>query len=396
MSPSTSTRTAYYTEDNYAFRDLIEVECRYRPKKMLIRDARIGDFVVNPVGQIHLGYPPRKRPRDHRPGSPALPVVQSNPHVQLRPDAVRPRYLAGRQHAVRFIRGDQRHANGPRLEARRALHRGRAGRRREARPPPATPEGFVFAPDGKSLYGTSYYTGVSNIFRFDIASQKFDAVSNASTGFFRPIPQPDGSLIAYEYSGKGLQPVRLVPKVQQDLGTIEFLGTKVVNDRPELKAWGVGSPAKVPLDSLIIARGKYRGEDRMKMAACSRSSRATRARCHPVTSSIGKTAEFNQLNASFSISPINQLETKNRFHARLQYKTLNWDLQYRHNGADFYDIFGPVSAAAAAMPSSSNTTVPRSTTRPANSTFLLPARPISTLRPCRAPRIFRVRRTSGP
>ena len=34
--------------------------------------------------------------------------------------------------------------------------------------------------------GTSYYTGVSNIYRFDIATQKYDALSNASTGFFRP------------------------------------------------------------------------------------------------------------------------------------------------------------------------------------------------------------------
>ena len=75
--------------------------------------------------------------------------------------------------------------------------------------PPSVPEGFTFTPDGKSLYGTSYYTGVSNVFRFDIATGKYDAVSNASTGFFRPIPQPDGSLIVYEYTGEGLQPVAL-------------------------------------------------------------------------------------------------------------------------------------------------------------------------------------------
>ena len=43
--------------------------------------------------------------------------------------------------------------------------------------PPSTPEGFTFSPDGKSLYGTSYYTGVSNVFRFDIASQKYDVLS---------------------------------------------------------------------------------------------------------------------------------------------------------------------------------------------------------------------------
>ena len=51
-----------------------------------------------------------------------------------------------------------------------------------------------------------------------VATQKYDALSNASTGFFRPILQPDGSLIAYEYSGEGLQPVRVQPQVQQDLG----------------------------------------------------------------------------------------------------------------------------------------------------------------------------------
>ena len=43
--------------------------------------------------------------------------------------------------------------------------------------PPSTPEGFTFSPDSKSLYGTSYYTGVSNVFRFDIASQKYDVLS---------------------------------------------------------------------------------------------------------------------------------------------------------------------------------------------------------------------------
>jgi hypothetical protein len=33
---------------------------------------------------------------------------------------------------------------------------------------------------------------------------------------------------------------------------------------------------------------------------------------------------------------------KDRIHGRLELKTLNWDLKYQHNGADFYDLFGPV------------------------------------------------------
>ena len=58
----------------------------------------------------------------------------------------------------------------------------------------AVPEGFVFSPDGRSLYGSSYYTGVSNIYRYDLATQKIEALSNAQTGLFRPLPLPDGRM----------------------------------------------------------------------------------------------------------------------------------------------------------------------------------------------------------
>ena len=59
----------------------------------------------------------------------------------------------------------------------------------------STPEGFVFSPDGRYLYGSAYYTGVSNIYRFEIATGNGCRVNNADTGFFRPIPHEDGSLI---------------------------------------------------------------------------------------------------------------------------------------------------------------------------------------------------------
>ena len=60
------------------------------------------------------------------------------------------------------------------------------------------------------------------------------------------MPQPDGTLLVYEYTGEGLTPVADPPQAtRDDLGTVEFLGTKVVNAHPELKHWGVGSPAKI-------------------------------------------------------------------------------------------------------------------------------------------------------
>ena len=209
--------------------------------------------------------------------------------------------------------------------------------------PPSTPEGFTFTPDGKSMYGTSYYTGASNVFHFDIASGKYDAVSNASTGLFLPTLQPDGTLIAYEYSGQGLRPVRFRPEVKQDLGTIEFLGTRVVTEHPELKGWGVGSPAKVPLDQLITREGKYRPNERLKLAAA-----------YPIIEGYKQTLspgyyihfedpmQFTQINASVSVTPFGHMPTKERLHGQLQLKSLNWDVKVWHNLADFYDLFGPV------------------------------------------------------
>jgi hypothetical protein len=336
-------RTAYYTEDNYAFRDLLAVNVDTGKRRMLLKDARIGDMVVNPVDKSVWGI---------RHDNGLATIVRIPPpyagfnqvhtfkygqipfDLDISPDGKLLSASFGEINGTQTMRVWKLDEMSPDAEpvevARLAL-------------PPSTPEGFVFAPDGKTMYGTSYYTGVSNIFSFDIPTQKFDAVSNASTGFFRPIPQPDGSLVAYEYSGQGLQPVRLRPQVQQDLGTVQFLGTKLVNERPELKTWGVGSPAKVDLDSLIIGRSKYNSVQRIRLAGMYPIVEGYKGAISPgYFFHFEDPLEFNQINASVSVSPFDHLPTKDRFHARFQLKSLNWDVQFRHNAADFYDLFGPV------------------------------------------------------
>ncbi len=336
-------RTAYYTDDNYAFRDLMAVNVDTGRKRMLLRDARIGDLVVNPIDKSIWGI-------RHQNGF--ATIVRVPPpyegfnqihtfkygeipfDLDISPDGKLLSASFGEVNGTQTMRvwtlDELQQGNGPVEVARLGL-------------PPATPEGFAFAPDGKTMYGTSYYTGVSNVFRFDIGTQKYDAVSNASTGFFRPIPQADGTLIAYEYSGQGLQPVRLTPEVQNDLGTIEFLGTKVVNARPELKGWGVGSPAKIDLDSLIVARSKYRSARRMKLAGMYPIVEGYKGAISPgYFFHFEDPLQFSQINASFSVSPFDHMRSRDRFHAKLQLKSLNWDVKYQHNGADFYDLFGPV------------------------------------------------------
>ena len=336
-------RTAYYTEDNYAFRDIMAVNVDTGQKRMLLRDARIGDMVLNPVDKSLWGI-------RHQNGFATIvripaPYTSFNQvhtfkygqtpfDLDVSPDGKLISASFGEingDQSVRVWKLDSMSPDGdPEEVARLSL-------------PPSTPEGFVFAPDGKSMYGTSYYTGASNVFRFDIGSQKYDAVSNASTGLFRPLPQPDGSLIAYEYSGQGLKPVRFMPQVQQDLGTVEFLGTRVVTEHPELKQWGVGSPAKVPLDEMITERGHYNPSQRMKLAGTYPIVEGYRGKISPgYFIHFEDPMQFHQLNASVSVSPFGDLRNSERLHAKIQYKTLNWDLRAAYNGADFYDILGPI------------------------------------------------------
>ena len=338
-----SSRTVYYTEDNYAFRDLIAVNVDTGKKRMLLRDARIGDMVVNPADKSIWGI-------RHQNGFATIvripqPYAGFNQmhtfkygevpfDLDISPD--------GKLISASF--GEINGTQSMRVWNTDALQSG-AGTEQVARLdlPPATPEGFVFTPDGKALVGTAYYTGVSNVFRFDIATQKYDVVSNASTGFFRPTPQADGSLIVYDYSGQGLRPVRIQPKVQQDLGTVEFLGTKVIAAHPELKQWGVGSPAKIPLDQLITERGKYRPTERMKLAAAYPMLQGYQKQLSPgYYIHFEDPLEFHQLSATLSVSPFGKMRTRDRLHAEIDYKTLNWELRYRHNAADFYDLLGPV------------------------------------------------------
>lgn len=336
-------RKAYYVDDNRAYRDLIEIDVDTGRKRMLLRDARIGDLVVNPRDKSIWGI-------RHQNGYATIvrvpPPYAGFNQVHTFDYGLTPFDLDispdGSMISASF--GEIDGTQSVRIWNLLALEAG-GGMEEVARLdlPPSIPEGFTFSSDGKSLYGTSYYTGVSNVFRFDIASKKYEVLSNASTGFFRPIVRPDGRLLVYEYTGQGLNPSLISPQVREDLGTIEFLGTKVVKTHSQLKEWGVGSPAKIDLDGRTRKRGMYHATGRMRLAAA-----------YPVIEgykqkpTIGyyiqfeDPMQFHQLSATLSVSPFGHLPDKERLHADIEYRTLNWKLRYWHNDADVYDLGGPV------------------------------------------------------
>ena len=139
---------------------------------MLIRDARIGDLVLNPPTSRLWGIRHQngfativRMPAPY----PAFNQIHTFDYGQIpfdldiSPDG---------DHGLGQLRRDQRRPVGAGLDDGLAARRRRPDEVARLSLPPSTPEGFVFTPDGKALIGTSYYTGVSNVFRFDIASQE--------------------------------------------------------------------------------------------------------------------------------------------------------------------------------------------------------------------------------
>ncbi len=334
--------TLYYTADNNAMRDLMALDLATGKSEMLIEDARTGDLALNPVDHslwgirsingllalVRMGH-------EHD----GFKLVQTFPYgrqvfdLDISPDG---QLLLG---SVSEINGDTRIAVWRIAD----LLAGNVNEIATMKRDPAVPESGAFSRDGKYVYATAYYTGVSNVYRLDLASGKIDAVSNAVTGFFRPLPMEDGSLIVYEYTGQGFRPVRIDPKPVEDLGNVKFLGTEIADKYPVVQSWAVGSPASVPLDSMTTDRGTYYPRDELTLMSLYPTVQGYKSHA-----ALGLYAEFddplgyNQLTANISYSPASNIRWAEQFHGDISYRTLFWHATYWHNSADFYDLFGPV------------------------------------------------------
>jgi hypothetical protein len=87
-----------------------------------------------------------------------------------------------------------------------------------------------------------------------VATGSLEAMTNAETGFFRPIPLKDDSLLVFRYTGAGFVPSVIHAQPLQDVNPIVFFGNQVVEKYPVLKTWAAGSPANVPIESMFMPK----------------------------------------------------------------------------------------------------------------------------------------------
>jgi hypothetical protein len=334
-------RTLFYTTDNNDWRDLVQLDPASGHTHVLMTDARIGDLAFDRQDRSLWGVRHfngistivrLKPPYTDYSRVASLPYGRDMYDLDISPDGT---LLSA---SVAGITGRQ----SLRLFHVAALAKGDTTSRLLYDFGSSIPTGFVFSADGRRLYGSSYYTGVSNIFRYDLAADSMDVVSNTETGFFRPVPLGGDSLVVFRYTGRGFVPAEIEGRALDDVSAITFLGHELVEKYPVLKSWKVPSPASVNVDSVVVFHGDYRPLRRIGLA-----SLYPIVEGYKVYSSFGMRMNLSDpfsmqnLDLSASYSPSVTLRNEEKWHAMAAYRHFGLSVKALYNGASFYDLLGP-------------------------------------------------------
>jgi hypothetical protein len=177
------TETLFFTSNNVtSYRNIEALDLRTGKTRMLFHAGRIGDIVFNPADRslwglrfvngldvlVRLPPPYNTWYRVHT----FAPDEQAF-DLDLSPDGT----LASVSVSGRGTRIGAPHVTQVHVIRTDALVHGDSTPLHTFSMGSAVPEGFVFSPDGRYLFGSSFYTGVSNIYRYELATEKLDAVS---------------------------------------------------------------------------------------------------------------------------------------------------------------------------------------------------------------------------
>ncbi|HET9950799.1 MAG TPA: hypothetical protein VFS09_03280 [Candidatus Eisenbacteria bacterium] len=331
----------FYTTDNNAWRDLCALDLATGKSKTLIKNLRAGDLAWNPADSTLWGVrhyngistlirvPP---PYDDWYRVFSLPYGQDLYDLAVSPDGTRLSgsfaEVNGRQ-TLRLMRTSGLTASDTSMTV---LHDFGA----------SIPTGFVFSEDGRYLYGSSYYTGVSNIWRYDLESRAMEIVTNTDTGFFRPIPLGGDSLLVFRYTGQGFVPALVTDaRPLNDVSAITYLGARIAERYPVVRSWKVPPPSSISIDSLVTGSGPYHrwGVGMTGIYPIVEGYKVYTA--VGLATSMSDPLGFNRITLSASYSPTTGLPEGERWHLRGQYKRPYWTFGAGWNPASFYDLGGP-------------------------------------------------------
>lgn len=337
--------TLFYTADNTAERDLVALDPRTGKQHTLLKNARIGELSFNRADRsiwgvrtfngictlVRIPYPYQ-----------AWNAVYSWPYGEVAYDLD----VSPDGQLVSASVGEISGRQTVRVMATTSLLHNDATAVRQFDFGTAIPSNFVFTPDGRYLVGSSYYTGVSNIFRYELATGALEALTNAETGFFRPVPLGNNQLLVFRYTGDGFVPSVISGAPVKDVNAIAFFGQQLVDKHPILKQWAAGSPGGVPIETMITGTQRYSPLTRLGLESVYPVVQGYKdAFAYGVHARFSDPISLNGATVTAAISPDQALPPRERVHLRADYRRYNWTGHAAWNSADFYDLFGPTKTS---------------------------------------------------
>ncbi len=345
-----ASRTFFYTTNNANWRNLVSLDLETGRYEVLMKDARVGDLVFDPADSSLWGVrhdngfstlvriPP---PYHEWHQVWTLPYGRDLFDLDISPDgATLVGSMAGISGSQRLVKMDVS-----------ALAKGDTTSQTLYDFGDAAPLNFVFSPDGRYLFGSSYYSGVSNIYRYDLATNDISALSNAETGFFRPVPVSRDSVVVFQYTRWGFVPSLIANQVVDSVSRISFLGSEIAEKRPDVQSWQVPPASRVDLDSVTISQGPYHPLSNLKLDSGYpvvegyQDSAGTNAVAAGVRLNISDRIGTTALDVTGTYSPGQRLSSAERLHLRANFHYWNWTVSAALNPADFYDLFGPTKVS---------------------------------------------------
>jgi len=340
-----SSGTVFYTTDNSRWRDLNALDIKTGKSKRLMQDARTGDLAFNRTDRslwgvrhfngistlVRIPYPYHAWNQIY-----SFPYGKDIFDLDVSPDGsvitAALVEISGKQQLIKMDIAQLTKNDAP-YEILYDFENN-------------LPENFVFSPDGRFLYGSSYYSGVSNVYRYDFENKSMEILSNCESGFFRPLPVSKDSLIVMRYTGKGFLPVVIPVQRPEQVGAVQFLGNAIAVKHPIVKTWMLGSPARIPIDSLKTYSGQYNPVRRVRLDSA-----------YPVVegykdvAAVGYRLNFSDLlglsngHLTVSYSPDPDLPADERVHLGLDFNWWQWNVSASYNGANFFDLAGPTKTS---------------------------------------------------
>jgi hypothetical protein len=345
-----ASRTIFYTTKNADWRDLCALDLATGRSRVLLRNARLGDLAFNPADRSLWGVrhdngfstlvrvPPPYREWNQ---IETLAFGRDLFGVDISPDGS-------------TLVGSLSEISGSQKLVRMNLAALRAG----DKTPDVLyefgdwpPSNFVFSADGKFLFGSSYYSGVSNIYRYDVARRDMAPLSNAETGFFKPVPLSADSIFVFRYTTRGFVPTIIPNTVPDSVSAIRFLGNEIAATRPEVQSWIPPQDSSLNLDSLSATARPYRSLAHLALNSAYPVVEGYQDAAGTNAVAVGARANFSDrvgataLSLTASYAPDRALSSYERLHLRADFQSWNWRVTAAFNRADFYDLFGPTKVS---------------------------------------------------